>query len=122
VGLKLNGTCKMQVYSDDMNILEINLEKSKYMLMFLHQSKGHNLEIRIAKWYSENVAQFKYFGMRVTNQNMIQEEIKWRLNSGNACYHSVQNLLFRLFSKNLKLEYTGLQFCLWFCMGVKLGF
>jgi hypothetical protein len=29
----------------------------------------------------------------VTNQNLIQEEIKRRLNSGNACYHSVQNLL-----------------------------
>jgi hypothetical protein len=28
-----------------------------------------------------------------TNQNLIQEEIKRRLNFGNACYHSVQNLL-----------------------------
>jgi hypothetical protein len=31
--------------------------------------------------------------MTVTNQNLNQEEIKRRLNSGNACYHSVQNLL-----------------------------
>jgi hypothetical protein len=30
--------------------------------------------------------------MAITNQNLIQEEIK-RLNSGNACYHSLQNLL-----------------------------
>jgi hypothetical protein len=28
-----------------------------------------------------------------TNKNLIQEEIKRILNSGNACYHSVQNLL-----------------------------
>jgi hypothetical protein len=36
---------------------------------------------------------------------MIQEEIKKRLNSGNACYHSVQSLLsFRLLSKNLKIR------------------
>jgi hypothetical protein len=28
----------------------------------------------------ENVAQFKYLGMTVTNQILIQEEIKWRLN------------------------------------------
>jgi hypothetical protein len=39
------------------------------------------------------------------NQNLIQEEIKRRLNSGNACYHSVQNLLsFRLLSKNVKVR------------------
>jgi hypothetical protein len=31
--------------------------------------------------------------MIVTNQNLIQEEIKRRMNSGNACYHSIQNLL-----------------------------
>jgi hypothetical protein len=31
--------------------------------------------------------------MPITNQNLIQEEIKRRLNLGNACYHSVQNFL-----------------------------
>jgi hypothetical protein len=41
----------------------------------------------------ENVAQFKYLGTAVTDQNLLQEEMKGRLNSGNACYHSVQNLL-----------------------------
>jgi hypothetical protein len=36
---------------------------------------------------------------------LIQEEIKRRLNSGNACYHSVQSLLSsRLLSKNLKIR------------------
>jgi hypothetical protein len=35
---------------------------------------------------------------------LIQEEIKRRLNSGNACYHSAQNLLSsRLLSKNVKI-------------------
>jgi hypothetical protein len=41
---------------------------------------------------SENVAQFRYLGMTITKQNLIQEEIKRRSNSGNACYHSVQNI------------------------------
>jgi hypothetical protein len=51
------------------------------------------------------VAHFKYFGKTVTNQNFIQEEIKGRLNSGNACYHSVQRLLSsRLLSKNVKIR------------------
>jgi hypothetical protein len=51
------------------------------------------------------VAQFRYLGRTTTNQNLIQEEIKRRLNSGNACYHSVQNLLSsRLLSKNIKIR------------------
>jgi hypothetical protein len=44
-------------------------------------------------------------GTTVTNENLIEEEIKRRLNSGNACYNSVQNLLSsRLLSKNLKIR------------------
>jgi hypothetical protein len=43
--------------------------------------------------------------MTVTNQNLIQEESKRRLNSGNACYHSVQNLLSScLLLKNVKVR------------------
>jgi len=41
----------------------------------------------------------------LTNQNTIREEIKSRLKLGNACYHSVQNLLSsNLLSKNLKIQ------------------
>jgi hypothetical protein len=39
----------------------------------------------------------------ITNQNLIQEEIKRRLNSGNTCYHSVQYLLSCLLSKNINI-------------------
>jgi hypothetical protein len=53
----------------------------------------------------ENVSQLKYFGTTITNQSLIQEEIKLRLNSDNACYHSVQNILSsRLLSKNVKIR------------------
>ena len=41
----------------------------------------------------ERVEEFKYLGTTLKNQNYIQEEIKSRLNLGNACYYSVQNLL-----------------------------
>jgi hypothetical protein len=56
------------------------------MLLSYHQNTGQNHDIKIANRSFENVAQFRYLGMTVTNQNLIEEEIKWRLNSGNACY------------------------------------
>jgi len=53
----------------------------------------------------EREEEFKYLGTTLTYQNSIQEEIKSRLNSGNACYYSVQNLLSsRVLSKNLKIK------------------
>ena len=54
---------------------------------------------------TERVEQFKYLGTTLTNQNSIQKEIKSRVKLGNACYHSVQNLLsYSLLSKNLKIK------------------
>jgi hypothetical protein len=46
----------------------------------------------------------KIFEKTVTNQNCIHEEIKSRLNSGNACYHGVQNLSSRLLSRIVRLK------------------
>jgi hypothetical protein len=75
------------------------------MLLSHHQNVGQNRDTKLANRSFENVSQFKYLGTTVTNQNLIQEEIKRRSNSGNACYHSVQNLLSsRLLSKNLKIR------------------
>jgi hypothetical protein len=51
------------------------------------------------------VAKFRYLGTTLTDQNHMHEEIKSELNSGNACYHSVQSLLSsRLLSRNLKVK------------------
>jgi hypothetical protein len=73
--------------------LEVNLEKIQYMLVYRDQNAGQNREIEIGNRSFENVSQFKYLGTAVTNQNLIQEEIKRGLHSGNICCNLLQNIL-----------------------------
>jgi hypothetical protein len=85
--------------------LEINTEKTKYMLLSRHQNAGQSHDIKLADRCFGNLAQFRYLGTTITNQNFIQEEVKRIFNSGNACYHSVQNLLpSRLLSKDIQIS------------------
>jgi hypothetical protein len=126
VELKLNGTHQLLAYADDVNLLrdnidtinknagtlidsskeaglEVHIEKTKYMSH--DYNAGQNRDIKIGNRSFANVPHFKYLGMTVTNQNLIQEEIKRILNSGNACYHLVQKLLSScLLSKKVKIS------------------
>jgi hypothetical protein len=84
--------------------LEVNADKTKYMIMSRDQNAGRSYSMTINNSYIERVEEFKYLGTTLTNKNSIQEEIKSRLNMGNACYYSVQNLLFSsLLSKKLNI-------------------
>jgi len=67
--------------------------KTKYMVMSRDQNAGRTHSMKTDNSSFERVDEFKYLGTTITNQNSIQEEIKSRLKSGNACYHSVQNVL-----------------------------
>ena len=52
----------------------------------------------------ERVDEFRHLGTTITNKNCLQEEITSRLKSGNACWHSEQNILSSgLLSKNTKI-------------------
>jgi hypothetical protein len=77
-GLKLNGPRHLLVYADDVNHL---------------QTAEQIRDINIPNGCFDNVEYLRYLVVTGTNQNLIQDEIK-RLNSGNTCYHSVQNFYF----------------------------
>jgi hypothetical protein len=85
--------------------LEVNAEKTKYVVMPRDQNAGRSHSMRIDNSSLERVEEFRYLGTALTNQNSIQEEIKSRLKLGNACYHSVQNFLSSSFLyKNIKIK------------------
>jgi hypothetical protein len=75
------------------------------MVMSRDQNAGQNHNIKIHNKSFERVEQFRYLGTTPTNRNSIQEEIKSTLKSGNACCHSVQDLLSSsLLSNNAKIK------------------
>ena len=119
-GLKLNVTHQLLAYADDVNIfggsihtvkenletlvvasketgLEVNSDKTKYMVMSRDQNAGRSHNIKIENSSFERVEEFKYLRTALKNQNSIQEEIKSRLKSGNACDHLVQNFCLSVF-------------------------
>ena len=83
------------------------IKRSTWLSRDCNAGRGHS--VKTDNTSIERVEELKYLGTTLTDQNSIQEEIKSRLKLGNACYHSVQNLLScRLVSKNLKIRYIEL--------------
>ena len=110
--MKLNGTHQLPAYADDVNILggsvhtvkknaealvaatkeiglQLNAPKTKYMTVFRDQNAGRIHSTKMDNSPIERVEEFTYLGTTLTNQNSIQEEIKSRLELGNACCYSV---------------------------------
>jgi hypothetical protein len=92
--LERNWTHQLLVYVDDINLLgdnidtikkneknlidaskevdvEVNIEKTKYMLLCHHQNAGQTHNIKTANRSFENMTKLEYFGVIVTNQSLI---------------------------------------------------
>jgi len=115
-GLKLNGTHQLLVYADDENIwggsvptvkenteslavtskeagLKVNADRTNYMVKYLvtrMQQQNHN--IKIGNKSNERVEHLKYLRTILTVQNFIHIKCKSTLKSGDACYHTGQNI------------------------------
>jgi hypothetical protein len=144
VGLKLNGTYQLLAYGDDMNLLgdnidtikkitetlihapkdinlEVIIEKTKCMSVSRHQSAGQNRDMKIAITYFENASQCRYLWTVGTNQNLTEDEIKMRfILVMIATIHSWIFCHVVCCREKYKLEYERAEYCLWFCIGVKL--
>ena len=104
-GLKLNGTHLLLAYADDVNILggsvhtvkenaealvvatkeiglEVNADKTKYMVMSGDRNAGRGHSVKIDNTSIERVEEFKYLGTTLTDQNSVQEEVKSFLSFG----------------------------------------
>jgi len=53
--------------------LEVNADKTKYMVMSRDQNAGRRQDIKTDNSCFESVEQFRYLGTTLTNQNSIQE-------------------------------------------------
>ena len=101
----------------------VQIRKTKYVFLFCQQNAGQYDNTKMAYKAYQNVEKFKYLRKTLPNQNCMHKEIKSSLKSGNACYHSVRDILSSFLpsrSIKIKIQYMELHFCV-FCMGVKLG-
>ena len=60
--------------------LEVDADKTKYMVMFQDQNEGQSHNIKNDNSSFERGEDFKYLGTKLSNQNSFQEEITSRLN------------------------------------------
>jgi hypothetical protein len=98
-GLKFNGTHQLLVYADDVNILrgnvrtikenaealvvanketgiEVNADKTKYMVMFRDQNAGRSHSIKIDNSYFERVEEFIYLGRASTFKIIFKNKLR----------------------------------------------
>jgi len=82
--------------------LEVNANKTKYRVIFRDQNKGQIHNLKTDNISFEMVELYKYLGTTLIHTNSIQQDIQSSMNSGNVCYHLVQDLFsFSLLTQNI---------------------
>ena len=105
MAIKSFATQLQEQASKDVLSYILKTKQLQVLVMSRDRNAGRGHSVKTDNTSIERVEEFKYLGTTTTDQNSTQEEIKSRLKLGNACYHSVQNLLSsRLQSKNLKIK------------------
>jgi hypothetical protein len=144
-GLKLNGTHELLVYADYVNILggsihtirkntealviaskeiglEVNAEKTKYMVMSQDQNAEQNGNIQVGNKLFETVEQLKYLGTTLMNQNSVREEINSRLKSECLLSFGAEYFVFQFTIQKCKeydMQKYNLAGCfVWLCNSV----
>jgi len=73
--------------------LEVNTDQTTNVVMSRDKNARRIRSMKTDNSSFERMEQFRYLGGKnLTDKNSNQEETKYKLNSGNACYHSVQKL------------------------------
>ena len=74
------------------------------MVMSRDQNAGRSHNTKTDDNSFERVEEFKYLGTTLANKILFGKKLRADRKSGNACYYSVQNILFFLFAIQ---EYKG---------------
>jgi hypothetical protein len=126
--LEMKWYAKLLAYADDVNILggsvhtvrenaealvaatkeiglEVNADKTKYMVMSRDRNAGRGQSVKINNSSIERVEEFKYLGATLTEQNSIQEEIKSRLKLGKCLLSfGAESFVFQVAIQKLKYQ------------------
>ena len=104
----MNGKPQLLVYADDVNMLGENLQTVRENAeIFIKASKDIGLEVNSEKtnYMITSRHQSVIQNQNIAIGNLSFEEIKRRKNMGNACYYSLEKILSsRLLSKKLKVK------------------
>lgn len=99
-------SCRRPIKTTGKVSLQINEEKTKYIIMNRREIKYRQGKImKVENHRFKRVSHFNYLGSILTNDNTIKTDIDIRLKKGNNCYYGLGKVLnAKTVSRNLKVQ------------------